>query len=276
MPSGLDSWHWRCHSCGYEAADFEPAINQSVNHSLVNEEERERGLRCLREENFRDLLEIILRHLPNKRHRLLEVGSAHGWFVQLASQVFDVVGIEPDHTICMMAYKKGIPLRKGYFPNVLSSEERFDVIVFNDVLEHLPDVNKIIVCCFDHLNEGGLLVLNLPTSAGFFYQISKILRHLGIQGPFKRMWQMGFPSPHLHYFNIKNLKRLVCRQGFMPICDTELPSVRLKGLYSRIAHINIGKIGLSSIVFLLVAASLPFIKLFESDAIVLIARKYNQ
>jgi len=273
MRTGLDKWHWQCDACGYEAADLVPAINEASRHSLVDEAGRGNGLRALREQNFRDLLHLISRHLPQGQHKLLDVGAAHGWFVKMASGRFEALGIEPDHAVCQKAREQGIPLLEGYFPEVLSSDDRFDIIVFNDVLEHIPDVGQTLKACSSHLTDGGLLVLNLPSSNGFFYKTSRILRRLGSSGAFERMWQKGLPSPHLHYFNTMNLIKLTEQHGFEQACVADLPSIRFAGLYDRIAYVGgTGRLH-NLLTYLAVAMSIPFIKQFDSDIAVIIVRK---
>jgi SAM-dependent methyltransferase len=177
---GLDSWHWLCTNCGYEAGHFLPCINDAQSNSLIDESRRENGLKSLREQNFRELLQLILKYAPKKKSRLLDVGAAHGWFVKMASGHFEALGIEPDQAICKKAIEQGIPMMEGYFPEVVGDKERFDVIVFNDVLEHIPDVDKTLQACKKHLADGGLLVINLPSSNGFFYKTSKLLKRLGL------------------------------------------------------------------------------------------------
>ncbi|WP_229466725.1 class I SAM-dependent methyltransferase [Pseudoduganella plicata] len=66
------------------------------------------------------------------------------------------------------AAQRGFQVRQGYFPDALRPDETFDVIVFNDVIEHIPDIGSALRACHEHLNPGGILILNLPNSRGFF------------------------------------------------------------------------------------------------------------
>ncbi len=49
-----------------------------------------------------------------------------------------------------MICRKGLPARKGYFPDALDKKEKFDVIVFNDVIEHIPNIEGALASCFQH------------------------------------------------------------------------------------------------------------------------------
>jgi len=51
-----------------------------------------------------------------------------------------------------------------------------------------------------------VLVLNLPTSGGSLYRVAKLLCRFGAKGFFERLWQRNLPSPHLHYFDDRNLR----------------------------------------------------------------------
>ncbi len=270
---GLERWHATCPRCGYEAADLRPAINSGTHHAQIRETQRESGLRALREDNFRQLLGWLATLVSPQQTRLLEVGAAYGWFVRAASTHYAVTGIEPDHAVCAVARSQGIALRQGFFPDILAPQERFDVVVFNDVFEHLPDAAACLQACHAVLDTQGLLVLNLPTSQGVFYRVAKRLQRMGVAGPFTRMWQQGLPSPHLHYFAADNLAALLRQHGFEPVFTGSLPSLRLRGLYHRIAYTGGQGVPANALKWLLVALALPLVKLLPSDILVLMARK---
>ncbi|MCW2278991.1 class I SAM-dependent methyltransferase [Heliophilum fasciatum] len=266
MQVGLEPWHWQCNVCRYEATSFEPAINQKIMHTKINEIEREDGLKELREQNFRILIELINQHLPSGgKRRLLDVGAAHGWFVKMAMTQFDAVGIEPDKGVCRKTKESGVPIIEGYFPEVLNKNDRFDVIVFNDVFEHLSDVSGILRACKDHLTNTGILVINLPSNEGFFYKLSKFFKRAGFSSFFERMWQKGLPSPHLHYFNTGNIISLVEQHSFRQVNVNSLPAIHIKGLYNRIKFTGQKNNLLVFLIWIAVVIAMPFITMFKSD-----------
>lgn len=271
--TGLATWHAACHACGYESAALQVAINETPVGAPVDEHERERGLKAIRQENFRDIVDIVLRFVQPGARRLLDVGCAHGWFLETARDQFDVLGLEPDAVVGGRTAARGLPVRTGYFPDALQAGETFDVIVFNDVIEHIPAIEAALDACHARLSAGGLLVLNLPSSTGFFYRLSKLLARIGWRGPFERLWQKGLPSPHVHYFSSDNLQRLLARQGFERIYHGELPSLRAKGLLDRIRCA--GNIA-GPVLYLQYAAvlcTLPLLSAVPSDIIVGMFRK---
>jgi 2-polyprenyl-3-methyl-5-hydroxy-6-metoxy-1,4-benzoquinol methylase len=269
---GLKSWHVQCGSCRYESAALAVSINEAQAHAAIDEAAREASLKMLRMENFREIVELARTHAPGAR-RLLDVGSAHGWFLEAAAPHFDVLGIEPDAAVGSKAAARGLPVRAGYFPDALAPEETFDAIVFNDVIEHIPDIRSAIAACHARLNPGGILILNLPNSRGFFYRLSKWLTRAGLPGPFERMWQKSLPSPHLHYFDPANLTALLQRAGFAHVQSTELAALRADGLKERLAYVGKPNPLVLNAQYIAIRALIPLLRLFPSDIIVGIYRR---
>ncbi|WP_337153524.1 class I SAM-dependent methyltransferase [Pseudomonas protegens] len=269
---GFQLWHLICASCGYEKGDLQPVINELSPHKLVDESVREVGLRDIRVSNFRKLINVILSIKPFGG-KLVDVGCAHGWFVEEAISKFEAIGVEPDEAVFHATLARGLPVRQGYFPDALKDGEMFDVIVFNDVVEHIPDISKALAECHSRLNEGGLLVLNLPSSDGVFYKISRLFCRFGKFSFFERLWQKDLPSPHVHYFNKKNLSELLTKSSFATIKTGTLPTLGLSGLYSRIYCAgNIGSVS-TALICCAVACVIPILRLLPSDIIYVVAKK---
>lgn len=271
--AGLAPWHAVCQACHYESADLHPTINEQQAHQLVNEADRETALKELRQENFKAIASRASALAAPGAATLLDVGSAHGWFLEAASSRFTVLGIEPDAAVRAAAEVRGMPVRAGYFPDALHAGEQFDVIVFNDVIEHIPAIDDALAACHARLAAGGILMLNLPSSRGFFYRLSALFARLGWKGPFERMWQKDLPSPHVHYFDAKNLTSLVERHGFVRVASFELPSLRATGLMARLRFVGqVSKLALYT-QFAAIMCAIPVLRLFPSDIIVCAYRK---
>jgi 2-polyprenyl-3-methyl-5-hydroxy-6-metoxy-1,4-benzoquinol methylase len=272
--NGLAEWHITCRYCDYESADFTPQINQQTTHARLNESDRETALRALRVENFEAILEEAIHFAPAGATSILDVGCAHGWFLEAARGQFKkILGIEPDAVLSAHALAKGLPVRAGFFPDALEEGETFDVIVFNDVIEHIPDIHAALAACRERLTPDGLLILNLPSSRGFFYQLASMLARLGVRGPFERLWQKGLPSPHVHYFNHRNLSRLVSENGFFAVHVFELPSLRVRGLMERLRFTGQSSRAILWAQYVAIICAIPVLSMFPSDAVVCMFRK---
>lgn len=268
---GLASWHYRCEACKYEGASLQPSINEASLHEALDEGNREIALRELRKASFKIIVAHATQHVSNGS--LLDVGSAHGWFLEEAAEHYEVLGLEPDQVVFQKTVMNGKKVRNGFFPDALESDELFNVIVFNDVIEHIPSIDDALKAANRFLAKDGILILNLPNSAGLFYGISKLMTRIGLSGPFDRMWQKGLPSPHVHYFNSHNLGRLALNHGFVCIEEFELPSVSSDGLLERIRFVGGQSAIKSYIQYGIVRAMIPFVKLFQSDIVVKIFKK---
>lgn len=270
LVAGRRPWHLVCRGCGYEGSALVPRINAESHRRALDEVAREHSLRDLRMRNFTEILARI-RALKPAGGTLLEVGCAHGWFLELARGPFDVSGIEPDAIVGREAAARGLPVRIGYFPDVLGATERFDVIVFNDVIEHIPAIGEVLDQCRSRLDPGGLLVLNLPSSNGIFYRIATLLCRIGLPGAFDRLWQAGLPSPHVHYFDRANLAALLRSRGFEPRAEGTLATLRLAGLYDRIAYASTHGVVVCAALYAAIAAALPFLGVMPRDIMYTIA-----
>jgi SAM-dependent methyltransferase len=145
-------------------------------------------------------------------------------------------GIEPDREMSTIAKAAGHDVVDGYFPQDMPSGERYDAIVFNDVFEHLPDVNGIVQTLPNYLRDGGVVIVNLPVADGLIFRLCRAAARLGVRGPLDRMWQRGLPSPHLNYFTGPTLARAFGQAGFASIRQGQLQSVAKEGLYERIRY----------------------------------------
>ncbi|XLZ69815.1 class I SAM-dependent methyltransferase [Massilia sp. SR12] len=247
------------------------AINHVETQALIDEDAREIALRTLRQQNFRRVVALAREHAPPSARTLLDVGSAHGWFLDAAAEHFEVHGVEPDEAVARRCAARGHQPRVGFFPQVLAPGERFDVIVFNDVIEHIPDIRAALRDCHERLPAGGILVLNLPSSRGLFYRLSKLMARLGLRGLFDRLWQVGLPSPHVHYFAPDNLAQLVQSEGFDLRHSDELAVATSEGLWQRlnmVGKVNPLKAALQYVVVR--AVVMPLARLFPSDIMVCI------
>jgi SAM-dependent methyltransferase len=232
--SQFTPWAWHCSSCGVRFSSLEPHIDDGVAQSL-DEDSRENGLRAVRDKGHAVVLDEIGRRRQLAGSSVLDIGSGHGWFLEAAqARGMSATGVEPDRDIAERAIGRGLDVRVGFFPQDLPAEERFDVIAFNDVLEHLPDLPAILAAVDERLRPEGLLAISIPTADGLGYRTAVGLARMGVGAPLDRLWQREFPSPHLWYFTESALARFVTGHGFQTLGAGRLPSVEREGLRERV------------------------------------------
>lgn len=273
LTARLESWLRRCPACGLwrSTLGHEDRLQES---QALDESRRVSGLASLRDENYGRTLDALRRLGPLEGKRLLDVGCAYGWFLKAARAAGLVpAGLEPDPAIAAAAVREGLPVRAGYFPEAVPPGETFDILAFNDVLEHIHDLDGILAACHRLLRPGGLLVVSAPDSRGTLFRASGALARLGFKGLLERLWQKGYPSPHLSYFHAGNLARLMRRHGFEPQVEVSLRSLQIRGLWSRL-HMDRRPSPLSLASYLVLAAALPvLVHLLPSDQLLGIYRR---
>jgi 2-polyprenyl-3-methyl-5-hydroxy-6-metoxy-1,4-benzoquinol methylase len=194
------------------------------------------SLDAVREKNFRFICATIKERFPQSK-TVLDVGSSDGHFLKVADdEGFSVTGLEPAAHLAEKARLHGYDAINGFFPHTEGlSGKMYDAIIFNDSWEHLPNLQEALQGIKGHLKKEGVAIINLPSSDGVIFKTAFLLNKLGIRAPFNRLWQKGFASPHLHYFNPRNLKLLFENNGFAMRYSSPLHFYTMKGLWGRIS-----------------------------------------
>jgi SAM-dependent methyltransferase len=233
----LRDWCYRCEACDFEYSVLEPAIAKVRGGERINEQLRYEALNEVRTQNARLVLDTLTRVRGNANLALLDVGCAYGWFLASARQArIEAEGIEPEFEIAERAKASGHQVHIGFFPGDLPEQARYDAITFNDVFEHIPNPRAIAAACHERLKAGGLVSVVLPLRSGVFYRLARLLQHFGVDGPFERMWQASFQSPHLSYFSHESLQRLMEAECFEQVYVGRLRSLSLHSLWKRIRY----------------------------------------
>jgi SAM-dependent methyltransferase len=266
-------WVRRCQACGSLRSDLPLAIPDRAGGSALDEALRETGLEDLRWINNGRLLDVVAAHAPSSA-RLLDVGCGPGFLLQAAgARGLAPQGLEPDANVVEAAKARGAPVRHGFFPQALGADERFDVIVFNDVLEHIPAIGAALAASAAHLAPGGLLVVNAPDRRGLFFRAADIADRLGLSGAYERLWQKGLPSPHVWYLTPQALARGAGGHGLAPVAHVRLKTVALAGLWSRIRYVKDQPLALSLAALAFSVLTLPLARLLPADASATVFRK---
>ncbi len=268
-------WLFRCAGCGVLSSDLPVAIPDRPSDGALDETARAAGLDALRRRN-NALILARLADLPRAEtgRRLLDVGCGPGFLLDQAADFgFSAQGVEPDANTLAAARQRGLAVRGGLFPQALAAGERFDAIVFNDVLEHIPDLAAAVDAASRHLERGGLLCLNCPDKRGLFFRVAAALDWVGLSGPFERLWQRGLPSPHVWYFTPALLRRVAARAGLTPCADLRLATIDLKGLWPRIRMVRKTPLPMAAAAWLFAWITWPLARLLPSDATACFFRK---
>ena len=265
-------WLKRCGTCGVLSADLPVAIPELPRDGVIDEDCRLAGLEHLRRSNNARLLEALARQGAAPGQRLLDVGCGAGILLgQAGAAGYEAEGVEPDANVLRLARRNG-RVRHGYFPSTLEPDETFDIIVFNDVFEHIPDLAGTLADISRCLRPGGLLCLNCPDKRGLFFRVAAMLDRLGMPRPYDRLWQRDFPSPHVWYFKPAHLAHAARGFGLTHVQDVRLATVKLDGLWQRI-RCGGESLLVGAAAFAFTWATYPLAALLPSDATACVFRK---
>jgi len=150
----------------------------------------------------------ILRHIT-KQKRILDIGCGSGYFSKKIMKKGNIVyGIDSSKEAIALATKR---VNNAAICNIEQEEipwkEKFDIIIFADVLEHLQAPEIVIKKCMKHLENDGLIILSLPNIANWTIRIQLLF------GNFDRSTTGILDKTHIHFYTLKTAKKLIEDSG---------------------------------------------------------------
>lgn len=149
--------------------------------------------------------QINLMYLNNKKPgRLLEVGCGAGHLLaKLRGLGWKVEGQEVDPKAAENAKNSyGIAIHLGELEEVGFSDDSFDTIIMNHVIEHIHDPIALLNECHRILRPSGILVATTPNIESCGHQY------------FQSCWTGLDPPRHLYIFSVKSLQQIVIKTNF--------------------------------------------------------------
>jgi len=149
--------------------------------------------------------------LPEKYSKVLEIGCGTGVFrgnLELNNQYW---GIEPVKAMASLASKSLDKVLVGLYNDVADElpNDFFDLIICNDVIEHMVDHDAFLQCIKKKLAPNGCLVVSVP-NVRYIFNLYEIL--------IKKDWKYKdagiLDKTHLRFFTEKSLCRSINNNGF--------------------------------------------------------------
>jgi SAM-dependent methyltransferase len=185
----------RCESCGLirQIVPIDAPYEDAEDPEYLSEES---GLRA----TFRRNLLEVARYRPPPG-RLLDIGCGPGLLLEEAAALgWKASGVEPSIWAVEEGHRRGLEIQRGTSDNVDLESGSFDVIVANDVIEHVPDPPGFGRRLFELLKPGGVVYLCTPDVSSV---VARTLR---------RWWWSVLPG-HLFYFSPETLARVLQAAG---------------------------------------------------------------
>ena len=180
--------------------------------------------------------------------KILDVGCGSGYAVTrfLGTAGDDVLGVdvyEPNIDYARRVFERpGLRFECRKAESLVPSQQRYDVVVLADILEHLTDPNTVLGTCRQLLRDDGLLLVTVPNGFGPFELESALARVpllgrlllkateyvvavLNKWGPLKGRWTAvaarvpsdlpyNLESGHVQFFTRARLRALLDAAGF--------------------------------------------------------------
>ena len=153
----------------------------------------------------------VFRLVPDGAKRILEIGCAAGEFRQNFTNEIEYWGVEPVARAAKDARVKGIKVFCGTYETVCGQipDGYFDIVVCNDVIEHVVDSEAFLLSIQRKLHANGVVIGSIP-NVRFWGNLINLM--------IKRDWKYEdhgvLDRTHVRFFTRKSFRRLVCGFGF--------------------------------------------------------------
>jgi 2-polyprenyl-3-methyl-5-hydroxy-6-metoxy-1,4-benzoquinol methylase len=162
----------------------------------------------------------MIHFLPSHYSKVLEIGCGCGRFRENLSPSCEYWGVEPMPQIAEAACAKGLHVLTGTYDHVANQlpDATFDLIICNDVIEHMIDPWTFLKEIKQKLAPKGVIVGSIPNIRHIF-----AIKHILIDKDCHYRDFGIFDRTHLHFFTMKSFRRMVIDAGY----DIQL----LRGIY---------------------------------------------
>jgi len=162
------------------------------------------------DDNPREVASLIAGFVPEGA-RVLDVGCGTGALSMLIQKLrsAQVFGVEPDADRVEVARARGIDVTAGYLTDeVIATLGKFKVVVFADVLEHVPNPSALLKLGCSALDPDGVAVISVPNVAHWS------VRWALLRGRFDYEQYGIMDATHLRWFTSASLRRWLENNGF--------------------------------------------------------------
>ena len=208
----------RCRGCGLVFQSPQPS-DEVLAAAYYHDEDFARALgaelRSITVESASRKLELLGDLAVRRGTRILDVGASSGAWLELAAARGAVaVGVEIGDAAASLARDRGLDVRTGTLGEVAGSlgPERFDLITFWDVLEHLRDPREELRIARGLLAPGGMIAATFPNVEGLYPRLT--LRLLAQR---TGVWEYPELPVHLFDFAPGTAARVLGRAGLEPV-----------------------------------------------------------
>jgi 2-polyprenyl-3-methyl-5-hydroxy-6-metoxy-1,4-benzoquinol methylase len=172
----------------------------------------EKDYTCKDETYFLHERSEMLKFIPQNVNYVLDIGCSSGGFGNQIKKHFNcnVWGVEPDFKSAQKAELLLDKVLNNFYDDDLDLQnQKFDCIIFNDVLEHLVNPFSTLEMSKKHLSKNGFIIASIPNLRYY-----NAIKHILISKDFKYVEMGIFDKTHLRFFTKKSIERMFIEAGF--------------------------------------------------------------
>ncbi|MBI2673310.1 class I SAM-dependent methyltransferase [Candidatus Woesearchaeota archaeon] len=192
----------KCKSCGLIYVN--PRLNMKRLNEMYNKNEiSPKDYYLENKESEARILERRINFIKKHKSKgkLLDVGCSIGTFLAIAKKHgFDAYGIDINKSA--VEYAKNLGLNAEVKDLSSFKDKSFDIVILNDVLEHVENPIKMLKDIKRIMKEDGILEISTPNIGSILANISG------------KKWLHIKPNEHLYYFSPKTLAKILELSSF--------------------------------------------------------------
>lgn len=199
-----------CLDCGFAYADAIPdqAWFDSYYRDMSKYSYDQRGgeVSPADRARFQSVAQMIAKHLPERKSRILDYGCATGSLLHHLKQAgySDLLGTDKAASSASLAQKLySVTVVNRNLSELAHEQQPFDLLILSGVLEHVRDVKNLLKDIPLVINQKGLLYVEVPDAIGFADCMD---------APFQE-----FSIEHINFFSKRSLTNLLAYYGFEPV-----------------------------------------------------------
>ena len=186
----------------------------------------------------------MLGFVPTNCRTALEIGCGEGAFLASIPDLKERWGIEPNEVSAGIAGGKLTKVLNGSFESVCGDlpQQHFDLVICNDVIEHMRDHDAFFDQIKPHLHRNGHIVGSIPNVRYYATMFEMLI---------EKYWQYRddgvLDRTHLRFFTEKSLRRCFDRHGFRII---EFRGINRfpyeRGLHDKLVYRPLARLAIAS------------------------------